>query len=72
MKWSKNVQMVFKESTLLLSLLCLIFYAFGEVRNNDWVVHAQSYVEADRLIALHGSQGKPTFLEDLKSDLSPI
>lgn len=66
MKVYKTFQMIFKKSMLLLFLLCLIFYAFGEDRRKDWVGHAQSYIEADQLMALHGEEGKSTFLEDLK------
>lgn len=66
MRWSKAFQMVFIKSTLLIALLCLAFNESGEGIQKDWMIHAKSYVEADRLIALHGTEGKSTFLEDLK------
>lgn len=63
---SNAFQMAFVKSTLLIVLLCLAVNISGEGIQKDWMVHAQSYIEADRLIALHGAEGKSTFFEDLK------
>lgn len=61
-----NNSKIFSIKFLLLVSLLSWGFNTSEGSVKDWIIYAQAYIEADKLIALDGAEGKSTFLEDLK------